>query len=123
MLSIKEVAVNFLTDVASGKVIEAFEKYGSLEFKHHNVHYKGDLISLRNGMHLSHQNFPNKKIVVKNIFADGDTVITYSHMKLAPQDVGFILVHIFKIKNNKIIELWDMNQIIPEDSPNQNGAF
>lgn len=123
MLDIKEIAVNFLQDVASGKVIEAFEKYGSLEFKHHNVHYKGDLISLRNGMHMSHQNFPNKKIDVKNIFVDNDMVIIHSHMKLAPHDVGFILVHIFKIKNNKIIELWDMNQAIPEDSPNQNGAF
>ena len=44
----------------SGNVFEAYEKYASIEFKHHNLYYKKDLISLRNGMYESQQIFHTK---------------------------------------------------------------
>lgn len=124
MLNIKEIAINFLTGIAVGNIIETFEKYGTVEFKHHNVHYKGDLISLRNGMFMSQENLPNKSLEIKHVIAEGDMVVIHSNLRLSAEDVvGIILVHIFKIKNSKIIEMWDMNQVIPDDSPNQYGAF
>lgn len=123
MQSNKEIAVSFLKDVSSGNVFEAYEKYASIEFKHHNLYYKGDLISLRNGMYESQQNFPHKILEVKQIIAEGDTVMTHSHVKLKQDDLGFILAHIFKIKDGKIIELWDFGQVIIENSPNENGPF
>lgn len=123
MITNKEIAIGFLTEVATGSVFDAYEKYASIEFKHHNLHYKGDLISLRNGMYESQQNFPHKTLEIKQVIAEGDTVMTHSHVRLDPHDVGFILAHIFKIKNNKIIELWDFGQAIPDNSPNEHGAF
>lgn len=119
----KEVALGFLTDISSGKVFEAYEKYASIEFKHHNLYYKGDLISLRNGMYQSEQNFPNKTIEIKNVIAEDDKVMVHFHVKLAPHDAGFIIAHIYKIKENKIIEMWDFGQQIPEEYPNENGPF
>lgn len=123
MLSNKEIAVNFLNGVASGDVFASYEKYASIEFKHHNMHYKGDLISLRNGMYQSQQKFPHKTLEIKQVIAEGDSVMIHSHVRLDPNELGFILAHIFKIQDGKIIELWDFGQAIPEDSPNQNGAF
>lgn len=119
----KEIALGFLTDISSGKVFEAYEKYASIEFKHHNLYYKGDLISLRNGMYQSEQNFPNKTIEIKNMIAEDDKVMVHFHVKLAPHDAGFIIAHIYKIKENKIIEMWDFGQQIPEEYPNENGPF
>ncbi len=119
----KEIVIGFLTDVTSGRVFEAYEKYASIEFKHHNLYYKGDLISLRNGMYQSDQNFPNKKLEIKNIIAENDMVMVHSHVKLVPDDAGFIIAHIFKIKDSKIIELWDFGQQIPDSYPNENGPF
>ena len=119
----KEIAIGFLKAVSSGQVFEGYEKYASIEFKHHNLYYKGDLISLRNDMFESQQNFPNKILEIKQVIAESDTVMVHSHVKLNPQDSGFILAHIFKIKNNKIIELWDFGQQIPDSYPNENGPF
>lgn len=119
----KEIAVAFLLDVSSGHVFAAYEKYTSIEFKHHNLYYKGDLISLRNGMYQSEKSFPNKKLEIKNVIAEDDMVMVHSHVKLSSEDAGFILAHIFKIKAGKIIELWDFGQQIPDSYPNENGPF
>src|SRR5262249_13848809 len=40
-----------------------------------------------------------------------------------PGDLGAAVVHIFKFEGNLIVELWDMGQAVPEDSPNENGMF
>jgi hypothetical protein len=33
------------------------------------------------------------------------------------------VVHMFRIRNGKIAEMWDCGQQIPKDSPNTDGAF
>tara|TARA_R110000796_G_scaffold88850_3_gene191833 strand:+ start:43799 stop:43912 length:114 start_codon:yes stop_codon:yes gene_type:complete len=33
------------------------------------------------------------------------------------------VVHIFRFKKERIIELWDLGQVISKDSPNENGLF
>lgn len=33
------------------------------------------------------------------------------------------VVHLFKFKDGKVVELWDLGQVIAPDSPNENGAF
>jgi predicted SnoaL-like aldol condensation-catalyzing enzyme len=32
-------------------------------------------------------------------------------------------VHIFRFRGDKIVELWDLGQEVPESSPNENGMF
>ena len=54
---------------------------------------------------------------------DGDLVTTYSHVKQSPSDSGFALMHIFRFVDSRIVEMWDINQAILEDSPNENGMF
>ena len=44
-------------------------------------------------------------------------------MRQKPGDLGAAVVHIFKFEGNLIVELWDMGQAVPEDSPNENGMF
>jgi predicted SnoaL-like aldol condensation-catalyzing enzyme len=40
-----------------------------------------------------------------------------------PEDRGFALVHIFRFAGDRIIEMWDIAQAVPEISPNKNGMF
>jgi hypothetical protein len=32
-------------------------------------------------------------------------------------------VHIFRFAGDRVVELWDVAQPLPADSPNENGAF
>jgi predicted SnoaL-like aldol condensation-catalyzing enzyme len=60
---------------------------------------------------------------VKRIIAEGDFVVTHSHVRQEPSDLGAAVVHIFRFENGRIVELWDLGQSVPEQSPNQYGMF
>jgi predicted SnoaL-like aldol condensation-catalyzing enzyme len=44
-------------------------------------------------------------------------------VRLKPGDLGVALVHIFRFADGRIVELWDVGQPVPEESPNQYGMF
>jgi predicted SnoaL-like aldol condensation-catalyzing enzyme len=119
----KEIAVSFLKTVASGQIREAYEKYVSPDFRHHNAYFKGDRESLLVAMEEAQRQDPMKALDIKRVLADGDCVAVFSHVKQSSQGRGVAVVHIFRIEGMQIVELWDVGQLIPEGSPNENGVF
>jgi predicted SnoaL-like aldol condensation-catalyzing enzyme len=122
-LSLKEKAVSFLQLVASGKVREAYESHICPDFRHHNPYFRGDAESLLVAMEENATLNPNKTLEVKHAIEEGETVAVYSHIKQKPEDLGGAVVHIFRFQEGRIVELWDVGQQIPENSPNENGMF
>lgn len=121
--SLKEKAVSFLQLVASGEVREAYRRYISPDFRHHNPFFQGDADSLMLAMEENASQNPNKILEVKRVIEEGDLVAVHSHVKQKQDDLGAAVVHIFRFQNNFIVELWDVGQPIPENSPNENGVF
>lgn len=119
----KQIAISFLKMVASGKVEDAFKIYVSQDFKHHNPYFKGDAKSLISAMLEDAQNNPEKELTILRSLADGELVAVHSHVKQNPMDVGFALVHFFRFKHQKIVELWDLAQEIPDEIINVNGML
>ena len=118
----KESALNFLKLASSGRVKEAYQKYISPDFIHHNAFFKGDRQSLLMAMEEAHGMSPNKIFETKKVFEDGDTVITYSRVvKMDRKEIA--VTHMFRFEKEWIVELWDVGMLIPENSPNQFGAF
>ena len=122
MQSFKDTAVSFLTNAATGKLDEAYMLAGQ-NFRHHNPHFKGDADSLKAGMADAHQQFPNTKIDVQRVIAEGDLVAVHSRVQHTPERPVIAVVHIFRFEGEKIAELWDVGMEVPKDSPNENGAF
>ncbi len=121
--SIKEKAVSFLQTVASGDVREAFNRYTSPDFLHHNPFFRGGPESLMLAMEEDATKNPHKVLEVKHVIGEGDMVAVHSHVKQHQDDLGVAVVHIFRFHNDLIVELWDVGQQIPEESPNENGVF
>jgi len=119
----KEKAVSFLQQVASGEVREAYRRYIGTEFRHHNPYFRGDADSLMLAMEENAAKNPQKIFEVKRVIEEGDLVAVHSHVKQKPEDLGGAVVHIFRFHNELIVELWDVGQPIPENSPNENGVF
>jgi predicted SnoaL-like aldol condensation-catalyzing enzyme len=57
------------------------------------------------------------------VFDGGDMIAVYSHLTLTPNEPGMSVVHMFRFKNEKIIEMWDVAQNIPSESVNSDGPF
>jgi predicted SnoaL-like aldol condensation-catalyzing enzyme len=119
----KSAAVSFLEMASSGQVDQAYSKFVGGNFKHHNAYYEGSADSLRTGMKENAIQNPDKVLEVKRVIAEGEFVVTHSHVKQKPDDRGAAVVHIFRFENGKIVELWDLGQPVPQDSPNQYGMF
>ncbi|TMU87294.1 nuclear transport factor 2 family protein [Bacillus sp. BHET2] len=123
LISNKERAVSFLYLVARGDVREAYDLYTSSDFCHHNPYFRGDAKSLMTAMEENAEENPDKIFEVKRTIEEGENVAVHSHVRQHPDDIGAIVIHIFRFQDRKIIELWDVGQPIPEDSPNENGMF
>ncbi len=50
-------------------------------------------------------------------------MVVHSHSKGSPEDRGKAVIDIFRIKNQKIVEHWDVMQEIPEKLADANTMF
>lgn len=119
----KDKVRGFFKLLTKQKVKEAFDSYVSGEFKHHNQHTKAGREALLEGMTDAHNQFPSMTITEKHIFESGDFVITHSLVKMSPDHLGFVCVHICRFKDGKITEFWDLASPVVENSENADGAF
>ena len=53
----------------------------------------------------------------------GDIVWLHVHSKINKDDLGKAVVDIFRVKDGKIVEHWDVIQNVPEQAENNNTMF
>jgi predicted SnoaL-like aldol condensation-catalyzing enzyme len=119
----KNAAISVLKLASSGNVDEAYAKYVGDDFQHHNPFFEGSVESLKAGMKANAQQNPHKVLEVKRTIAEGDMVVTHSHIRQNPESLGAAVVHIFRFEVGKIVELWDLGQPMLAESVNENGMF
>jgi predicted SnoaL-like aldol condensation-catalyzing enzyme len=121
--TLKQLAIEFLTLAASGKLDEAYGRYVGPGFRHHNPYYTADMEALKRGMQDSTRENPGTTLKVQRALQDGNEVAVHSHVKLRSEDRGFAVVHICRFEGDRIVEFWDIAQAVPEDSRNAHGMF
>lgn len=119
----KDIAVDFLLLASSGKVDEAYEKYVDMNGKQHNVYFPAGFPALQEAMREAHEVSPNQSFTPMMVLSDGDLVVVHSRVIRQSNDPVISVVHMFRIENGKIIEMWDTGIEVPPDSPNADGAF
>jgi predicted SnoaL-like aldol condensation-catalyzing enzyme len=119
----KEAAVHFLQLVVAGHIEDAYQQHVDLQGQHHNPFFPAGLPALKKAMIENQVQFPNKQITVKHVLGDGDLVAVHSHVVPSPGSAGIAAVHLFRFNQDKIVELWDVGQAVPDKSPNERGMF
>lgn len=119
----KIIAQDFLTLCAKGESRQAFELYVANNFKHHNAYFKGDRKSLMIAIEESAVSSPNKVFEIQRILEDGNLVAVHSKVQLEKEEITLAIMHIMQFEGDKILELWDFGQAVPEILVNDNGMF
>ena len=128
----KEIAVTFLQIVGSGKPKDGL-RFFAPDCKTHNPYVVGGMDALIDAM-IAVQKQGSEgilkgskadfKLVIRQVLADGDLVAVHTQISGAkPSEGGLRQVHLFRFNGNKIVEYWDISQMVPENAPNAAGAF
>ena len=102
---------------------EALERYAGAHYTQHNPHVgdgKEPFIAYFERMARA---YPGKKVEFKRAIAEGDYVVLHLHGKSGPNPHGEAVVDIFRVKDGKVVEHWDVIQPLPEKFENPNTPF
>jgi len=69
------------------------------------------------------QNERNSKVLIRDVFVDGDNVIFFVRVEEENNPTPRLYVDRFRVENGRIAEHWDIGQDLPADLPHGNGVW
>jgi predicted SnoaL-like aldol condensation-catalyzing enzyme len=128
----KDIAVEFLNLVALGRPKDGL-RFFAPECKTHNPYTVGGMKELIDAMiavqkqgaeGIIQGSTADFKLIVRQVLAEGDLVAVHTQISGSyPSAGGLRQIHLFRFSGDKIVEYWDITQMVPQNAPNAAGAF
>ena len=120
----KEVVVAFYKKAHfDGDVDGAIALYVGDTYIQHTPAAEDGVEGLRNYINLFLKKFPHAKGDIRRVLADGDIVAVHAHWTGLISKNGDVGIDVFRVKDGKLVEHWDVIQSIPDASKNGNTMF
>lgn len=120
----KETAVKFYDMMFNqGKPRQAIEQFVGDEYIQHNPEVADGKEVFIEYFERMQKEYPDKKTTFKKVIGENNMVVLHCHQQW-PGDHDYAGIDIFRFDDNgKIVEHWDVLQVIPATSNNDNSMF
>jgi predicted SnoaL-like aldol condensation-catalyzing enzyme len=114
----KQIVIDYTTEVLGNKNIAVVDKYIADNYIQHDPFVADGKQALKEMLSASTSGLPKSKFEYARIAADDDLV--FLHFKVPFNGKQYAWVDIFRLKNGKIAEHWDVMQEITVSSFHKN---
>ncbi|OWP63801.1 hypothetical protein CDA63_07380 [Hymenobacter amundsenii] len=102
---------------------EAIRRYVGAEYIQHNPHVANGKQGFIEYLERMQREYPGKHVTVKRALAEGTHVVLHCHQHW-PHDQDYAGIDIFRFDDEgKIVEHWDVLQVVPAEDQSGNGMF
>ncbi|MDX3453821.1 ester cyclase [Streptomyces sp. ME02-8801-2C] len=118
----RQAVTNLYTGIAN-RDLTAFDRYIADPYYQHNPWVPNGTEAVKNFFAGRWAANPDATTTVKRIIAENDYVAVYTHSKDSADDRGMAILDIYRVREGKIVEHWDMIEAVPATSANGNTMF
>lgn len=115
-------AIEFLDLAINQRKIDESLKYLAPPYTQHNLQIPDGIEGARTGIPAFIKMFPGLHLDFKRVMVDGDMVMVHSALS-GMADHGSVVIDLFRVKDGKLVEHWDVIEAVPAVVANKNTMY
>lgn len=116
----KSLIIRFYEQVYNGRQLGVLPDFVDENYIEHNPDMQSGRVALDGFLQGVFQHLPELRFSVARLVAEDNLVVAHTLMRKSDADRGTAIAEIFRLKNGKIVERWDVAAAVPEETRNGN---